>query len=174
MMTRYSLPSILLHWTMAVAIAAAWTIGQLLEDIPRASRVAWEGGHALIGLTVFALLLPRLLARLVGGVPDAAGPEWEKRLAKAAHALLYALMLALPLTGIAIAMSGRNPMPILGLFDIPNLLGGLGLRRTLEGVHGMLANVLLGTVVLHVAATLWHALVRRDGVARHMLPGKAA
>ncbi len=173
-MTRYSLPSILLHWTMAVAIGAAWLLGQFLEDIPRASRLAWQGGHALIGLAVLALLLPRLLARLFGRVPETAGPDWEKRLARAAHALLYILMLAIPLTGLAIAMAGRGPMPVLGLFEIPNWLGGMGLKRPLEGVHEVLANLMLGAVGLHVAATAWHALVRRDGVMRHMLPGKAA
>jgi cytochrome b561 len=172
-MRRYAPLSILLHWTMALAIAAAWGVGTLMEDLPRAARAEAQGVHALIGLAVLALLLPRILARLVGGAPEQAGPAWERRFAVSAHLLLYLLMLALPLTGLVIAMSGRAPMPVAGLFEIPVLLGGLGLHGPMEEVHGVLSNVMLGAVALHVAATLWHAFVRRDGVARHMLPGRA-
>ncbi len=169
-MRRYSLPSILLHWTMAAAIAAAWLIGTLIEAFPRAERAGPLGVHALIGLAVAALLLPRLLARLSGGAPAAEGPAWERRLAAAAHLLLYALMLAVPLTGIAGAMSGRQPLVLPLLGELPTLLRPLGLRGLFEEAHEVMANLLLGAVALHVAATLWHALVRRDGVARRMLP----
>jgi cytochrome b561 len=172
MATRYSRLSIALHWTMALAIGAAWLIGQVMEDMPRGPDKAFAlGSHALVGLAVAALLLPRLLARFIGPVPEDAGqPAWERRLAGAAHLLLYLLMLAVPLTGLAIAMSGRAPMPVLGLFEIPPLLSSLGLRKTLEGAHEVMANLLVGAVALHVAATLWHALVRHDGVAARMLP----
>lgn len=172
-MRRYSMASILIHWTMAAAIAAAWLIGQLLEEFPRAERAMPQGAHALIGLTVFALVLPRLLARLIGGAPAATGAEWERRLASAAHALLYLLMLAVPLTGLAIALTGRAPLPVLGLFEIPAAMPDRALHGTLEGVHEVMSNLMLGAVALHVAATLWHALIRRDGVARQMLPGRA-
>jgi cytochrome b561 len=167
-MHRYALPTILLHWAMAAAIAGAWLIGQFAEDAPRGSALI--GAHGLLGLAVLALLLPRVLARLLGGAPADAGAGWERGLARAAHGLLYALMLAVPLSGLGIAMAGRAPFPVLGLFEVPNLLAGLGLRGALEGAHEVAANLLLMTVLLHIAATLWHALVRRDGVAARMSP----
>jgi cytochrome b561 len=168
---RYSIPSIALHWTMALAIGGAWLLGELMEDVPRGpDRVAAQGAHALIGLAILALLLPRLLSRLLGPTPEDAGSRWERRLAQAAHLLLYALMVALPLTGLAIAMTGRAPMPVLGLFEIPNLLADRALHKTLEEVHEVASKLLLGAVGLHVAATLWHAVIRRDGVASRMLP----
>jgi len=172
MTQRYSIASIALHWTMMLSIAAAWLIAQLIEDMPRGpDKVFALGAHAAFGLAVAALLLPRLLARLFGGTPaDDAGPAWEHRLAQAAHLLLYALMLALPLSGLAIAMSGRAPFPVLGLFEVPPLLAAYGLRKTLEGVHEVLGNLMLGAVAIHVAATLWHYFVRHDGVAGRMIP----
>jgi cytochrome b561 len=168
---RYSLLSIALHWTMALAIGAAWIIGSLLDGMPRGpDRVAAQGTHALIGLAILALVLPRLLARLTGAQPPAEGPRWEQRLGQAGHLLLYALMIALPVTGLAIGMSGRGPMPVLGLFEIPNVLTSFGMWRTLKNVHEVLSKLLLGVVLLHLMVTLWHAFVRRDGVAARMMP----
>ncbi len=167
---RYSLASIALHWTMALAVGAAWLLGQLLEDFPRGpDRVFANGIHALIGMAVLALVLPRLLARFMGGTPEEA-PGWEGIAARAVHLLLYALMALVPLTGLAIALSARTPFNVAGLFELPNLLAGFGLRKALEEVHEVLANLTFGAVVLHVAATLWHAVIRRDGVLRRMLP----
>lgn len=170
---RYSLPSILLHWTMALAILLAWTGMQLAEMLPRGAGKAFlVGTHALFGLGVLALLLPRILARLLGRGPGAAAgtPAWEARLAMATHLLLYALMVALPLSGIATALTGRAPFDVLGLLTIPNAFAGTGLRRTVKEAHELLANLMLAAVALHVAATLWHAFVRRDDVAARMMP----
>jgi cytochrome b561 len=170
---RYSLPSIVLHWTMALAILLAWAGMQLAEMLPRGPGKAFlVGTHALFGLGVLALLLPRILARLLGPAPGAAEgtPEWEARLALAAHLLLYALMVALPLSGIATALTGRAPFDVLGLLTIPNAFAGTGLRRTVKEAHELLANGMLAAVALHVAATLWHAFVRRDDVAARMMP----
>ncbi|BDG74846.1 cytochrome b [Roseomonas fluvialis] len=170
---RYSIPSILLHWTMALAIALAWGGAQLAEALARGpSRTMVFGVHALMGLAVLALLLPRLLARLLGAAPRAAprAPMWEQRLGAAAHLLLYALMILLPLTGLLTALTGRAPFDLAGLATLPNALVATGLRGTVKGAHEVLANVMLGAVALHVVAVLWHAFVRRDGVAGRMIP----
>jgi cytochrome b561 len=173
---RYTLPSILLHWTMALAIALAWGGAQLAEVMSRGpGKTLVVGTHALFGLGVLALLLPRVLARLLGTAPGPAPgtPAWEARLALAAHLLLYALMIGLPLTGLLTALSGRAPFDLAGIATLPNSLVGTGLRRTLKEAHEILANLMLGAVALHVAAVAWHALVRRDGVAARMTPHRA-
>ncbi|MEO3473038.1 cytochrome b/b6 domain-containing protein [Roseomonas sp. CAU 1739] len=171
--TRYSVTSILLHWTMALAILLAWGGMQLAEVLSRGpAKTLVEGGHALLGLGVLALLLPRILVRLLGHAPGppAGAPAWEARLAAAMHLLLYALMLALPLSGLVTALTGRRPFDLAGLGAIPNLLAETGLRGAAKGTHELLANGLLAVVALHVAATLFHAFIRRDDVAARMIP----
>ncbi len=172
---RFSIPSIVLHWTMALAIALAWLVAQVADVFGRGSTEAFIiGGHAVFGLAVLALLLPRMLARWLGGVPGPAdgAPAWEERLARAAHLLLYALMVALPVAGILTALSGRAPFDLAGLVTLPNILADTGLRRTFKEVHELLANMMLATVGLHVAAVLWHAFIRRDDVPRRMGLGR--
>ncbi|WP_198370292.1 cytochrome b [Roseomonas rosulenta] len=171
---RYSILSILLHWTMALAIALAWGGAQLAEALGRGpTKSLVVGSHALLGLAVLALLLPRLLARWLGTVPGPApgAPAWEQRLATAAHLLLYALMLALPLSGLLTALTGRAPFDLAGLATLPNSLAGTGLRGLVKEAHEVLANLMLGAIALHVGAVAWHAIVRRDGVAARMMPG---
>lgn len=173
---RYSIPSIVLHWAMALAILLAWVGMQVAEQLGRGpTKALVEGGHALFGLAVLALLLPRVLARVLGrrpGPPEGA-PEWEVRLAAATHLLLYVLMLALPVAGILTAMSGRGPFDLAGLGAIPNVLASTGLRGTFKEAHELLANVLIAVVALHFLATLFHAFVRRDDVATRMMPWRA-
>ncbi len=40
----------------------------------------------------------------------------------------------------------------------------------LLGAHGLLASTMAGLVIVHVAAALYHAFVRGDGVLARMLP----
>lgn len=174
--TRFSTASIILHWTMALAIAAAWILAQAIDLVPRGpGRTAMLGSHVLVGLAVLALLLPRFLARLRGPVPAPAPgtPSWETRLAAATHGLLYALMLAQPVTGIIFAMARRTPVNVLGLFTITNPLAESSLRGLFGETHELLATLLLAAVALHVAATLFHHFIRRDDVAATMIPALA-
>lgn len=174
--TRFSTANIILHWTMAVAIAAAWILAQVIDLVPRGpGRTAVLGSHVLVGIAVLALLLPRLLARLRGPVPGPAPgtSAWETRLAAVTHVLLYVLMLAQPVTGIAYALVRRSPTDVLGLFAIPNIYADDTLRGLLGETHELLANLLLATVALHVAATLFHYFIRRDDVAARMIPALA-
>lgn len=171
--TRFSTASIALHWTMALCIAAAWILAQVIDAVPRGpGRTAVLGSHVLVGLAVLALLLPRLVARLRGPVPAPAPGTalWEERLAAATHVLLYGLMLAQPLSGIGFALVRRSPTDVLGLFTIPNLFADDTLRGLFGETHELLANLLLAAVALHVAATLFHHFIRRDGVAARMIP----
>ena len=174
MTARYPLTTIVLHWTMAAVLVVAFVIGQIAEDMPRGPDKAFiMSWHALLGVAIIALLLPRLLSRLLGTTPDNNSlSAWEQKLALATHVLFYALMLALPLSGLLMAMSGRAPYLVAGgAFEIPNLLASYGLRGTFEAVHGVLAKLLLGAFALHVLATVWHKVVRHDDVAGRMIPG---
>jgi cytochrome b561 len=172
MTTRYSTTTIVLHWMMAIAIAVAFAVGKVAEGLPRGpEKASLMGWHVLLGMSVLALLLPRVLSRATGGAPDNAElPAGERTLAAATKHLFYLLMLALPLVGMATVMSNRAPLQVVGLFEIPTPLAAYGLRDTFQAVHGALAKLMLAAFVLHVLATAWHRLVRRDDVPGRMIP----
>jgi cytochrome b561 len=165
---RYSGVAIVFHWVIALLVILNLAIGLL------APLRGWMPGHKSIGITVLALTLARVAWRLVHRPPPlpARTPAWEKGVAHATHWTLYALLLAMPLTGWAMVSGStkRRPLDWFGAFDIPYLpvstnVGGLG-----HDAHGVLGWLMLALVVLHVAAALRHHLILRDTVLARMLP----
>jgi len=94
-----------------------------------------------------------------------------QRAALGAHLALYALLLTLPLLGLATSQAHAVHVRLFGLLQLPMLVpADADLADTLSDWHVWLAWALLVLVALHVAAALWHHAVRRDGVLHAMLP----
>ncbi len=170
----FGTPSRLLHWIAALAIAAAWTVGTVMGDLPRGpSRAAGLDLHFALGTLVLSLTALRLLWRLFNPRPVSppGTPLWQDRAAHLAHLGLYLLMFAVPLSGVLAAWLGGKAV---NLFWIASLASPFARNRAwekgAEEVHEVLANGLLALVVAHVVAALWHHFLRRDGVLRRMLP----
>ncbi len=86
---------------------------------------------------------------------------------------LYALMIAMPVTGYMTSGAGKHDIPWFGLFNFPNLMparqGARGrgrLRRTI-----VFAWAIAVVLALHLGAVVWHAGVRRDTILTRMWPG---
>lgn len=171
---RYGGVSLVLHWGTALLIAVAWILGSTMEDLPRgAARAAGLDLHATLGLAVILAVLARLLWRAANPRPDA-GSGLMGLAGKAMHLALYAMMLAVPLSGLAREWArGRSVSALFGgvvLAPPVSLPGG----RAWGEVHEVAANLLLVLVGLHVAAALFHHFVLRDGLLRRMLPARRA
>lgn len=160
-----------LHWGSAALIAAAWALGATMEELPRgAPRAAGLDLHATLGLLLVAALLARLVWRAGRPRPDP-GAGLMGLAARAMHASLYAVMLVVPLSGLArVWARGRDVSVLFGSVDLapPFAIPGGGVWG---GVHTASAYLLLVLVGLHVAAALWHQFVLRDGLLLRMLPG---
>lgn len=158
----------LLHWLMALLIVAMLFIGvSMVADLSPWHTVL-IGVHKVIGVSLLVLVLVRLGVRLKYGAPalPADLPLLQRFAAKASHVVLYGLMLAMPLIGWGMQSAGGYPMPL----HLPALLPhDLALYGLLRQAHGGLAYLLFAMVLVHLAAALFHGLIRRDGVLRSML-----
>lgn len=172
---RYSGVAIAFHWVIALFVIVNIAVGILHEPVPALG--AWMPGHKAIGITVLFLTLGRLAWRLAHRPPPlpAETKAWERGVAHATHWTLYALLLAMPITGWLMVSGAekRRPLTWFGAFDIPYLpvsraAGGFG-----GDAHGVLGWLMLALVVLHVGAALRHHLILRDTVLLRMLPGGA-
>ena len=169
---RYEGGAMTLHWVMVVLIVVVGVLGLLHDSWPKATQAFWINVHALLGLSVWALVMVRLGWRLVHPPPElpAEAGELSRRWSYPVHLLLYALMLVIPIFGIVTFLwHGR-------VFDFGLLKLDFGIRKNraifhpTEEIHGYLAYALFTLAGLHTLAALWHHFVRRDGVLQRMWP----
>lgn len=160
-----------LHWLSALAVIAALAFIEVKDFFPKgtALRDAMKFGHFQAGLIVLLVVLPRLLWRVNNRVPDItpAPNKPSLLLAHVTHWALYALMLALPLLGIAIVQGSGHTLAFFGM-PLPVLFSiSQAAAHDLKEVHEALGNVLLWLVILHVAAAIWHhRFVKDDTLTR--------
>ena len=161
-----------LHWLVAALIVALYLIGFLMPGIGRGMQPgAAMNLHISLGFVALALIAVRLvwrLARPVAPSPDL--PRWQRNVSEAMHWILYALVLAVTLTGWFYASMRGWSITLFGSIPVPSLTAaGSPFGRTLGLLHESLIWVLLAVTALHVAAALVHHLVYRDAVMQRML-----
>ena len=168
--------TIAIHWVTVVAIVVAVAVMFVRDAIEdRALRQVLLEMHRQLGLLVLIGVGVRIALRLHKGLADHASDmaSFLRWAAKAAHWLMYGVLVALPLLGWAVTNAHGVALTFLGSVPLPKLLSADSeLADTLTDYHVWAAWGLLTLVVAHVGAAVWHHFVRRDGVLRAMLPDR--
>ena len=176
LMDRYGNPNIWLHWITLLLLAAVYACIELREFLPKGSapREALKTWHFMLGLTVFALTVPRLLIRLRSRAPHIVPlpPAWQRGLAGIVHIALYVLLLGMPLLGWLLLSAAGKPIPFFGL-ELPALTGpDKAFASTVKEIHETAGTIGYWLIGLHAAAALFHHYVARDNTLLRMLPAK--
>jgi cytochrome b561 len=168
----------LLHWAMAIAILAMLFIGVAMVSTVTPAYLTLVAIHKPLGIAILLLALLRLVVRLRQGAPPLPIdlPEPMKLAAHLSHIALYTLMVAMPLIGWAMLSAAGYPVVLWttghGQVTLPPLLSpDRQMHALLWFAHQWLALTFFALILLHLAAALFHALVRRDGVFRQMTTG---
>jgi cytochrome b561 len=162
-----------LHWLMALCILAMLFIGVGMVSSVKPKYLTLVSIHKPLGIAILVLALIRLAVRLRYGAPSLPAdlPEPIKVGAKLSHYAFYVLMIAMPLIGWGMLSAAAYPVVLFGGVHLPAVLPQSdSLHTLLWNAHFYLAFVLFALVLLHIAAALFHALVRRDGVFEAMAP----
>ncbi len=175
---RFDPKARLLHWLMAPLVLAMLFIGIGMVSTTSTAYALLLAIHKPLGAMLLVLLLLRIAVRLRHRPPPlpAGMPRWQRRAALLSHWLLYALLLAMPLVGWAMLSAAGYPLALFAGFELPPIAPrNPALFAWLRGAHHWLALLLFATILLHLAAALFHGLVRRDGVLASMaIPLKRA
>lgn len=154
---NYSTVQIVLHWTIAALVIFQLFVNQSMQhafaDRLDGDAVDDMDGallHMVVGSTVLALALVRLVIRLVRGTPSPypGTPAILNWLGHAVHILLYGFIFLMPLTG-ALAWFG-------------------GLELAAEG-HELGRLILVPAIGLHVMGALAEHFVFRNDTLKRML-----
>lgn len=152
----FSAGQIRLHWIVFILIVLQYVLHEAMSE---AWEIVEEGGsvsfdpmvasHVFGGILVLLLVIWRLAIRARRGAP--AAPENEpailKLAAAATHLGLYALMVLMPVSGMA-AWFGRV--------------------EAAAEAHEVMRVILLALIVLHVAGALYHQFVLKTDVLSRM------
>jgi cytochrome b561 len=174
---KYSGVAVFLHWVIAVLIIINLILSHITELVPEESIRIVIDTHKSIGITVLGLVLMRILWRLTHRPPPPAESlkSLERNLSKGAHAFLYLLMVAMPLTGwmhdSAWKAAPEIPLNWFGLFEVPRIGAIMAIEaERKEQVHNILGSwhenmgyILIALVLLHIAGALKHQFL--DGEA---------
>src|SRR4030095_3385878 len=170
-MNRHS-SMIWFHWVRALLVTASFAIAWIRKDIEElAFRAFWLDVHRTVGFTILALTLVRLALRVMLGPlsPRAELPPAFWLASRVTHFLIYTALIAMPLLGWAQSSARARHFNLFGV-PIPALVGHARDRAEVWGWwHEQVGWALLGLILLHALAALYHHYVRRDDVLRAML-----
>jgi cytochrome b561 len=182
---RYSTIAMLLHWLVALLIVANFALIYTTHHLPDDAQGRWIDLHMSIGLTVLGLVLLRLLWRIGHRPPPLpAYPQWERTTARAVHAALYVVMLALPLSGwihdSAWKDAPANPFYWFGLFEWPRIAWIKNLSQARKEVlhgdflqaHKLFGYALYALVTAHILGALKHQFLDGYPQVQRMWPGR--
>lgn len=172
--TRYGACAQAFHWATAILVLLTFICapGGSEQQVYSPARDFDRQLHETLGLCVFALLVMRLLWRMVDVRPEPApGPRWTRLAAKAVQGVLYLLLFALPITAIAGAWLEGHPLTLVAGVEIPSMLGtSHATGVTIARVHTWLGDAILWCAGVHVLAALYHHFILQDDVLASMLP----
>jgi cytochrome b561 len=155
----YSRLQIRLHWLVFGLLVLQYLLHEpiteafdMIEDGLTPALDPLVAAHVFGGFVIFVLVATRLYLRLERGVPALPDttPPMQRRAAQVTHLGLYALLIALPVSGAMAWFRGNE---------------------TAAEAHEVMRALLLGLIALHVAAALYHHVVLKDGLLQRMRRG---
>lgn len=167
-------PAKFFHWTVALLVLAQFALGPAaviwrLSPL-KLNLFVW---HKSIGILILLLMGLRLVWRITQqspALPDTM-PAWERHSAHFNHALLYAILVAMPFSGWVINSAANIPFRIFWSIPLPAIVApDKALAELSARVHLLLFFALLVLLLLHVGAALRHHWVRRNDLLTRMLP----
>jgi cytochrome b561 len=172
---RFDGTSIILHWLTVLLIVVQFASIWAREATGHHSHlgIALLSLHRTSGVSTWFVALARLAwrhssAHLPPFPPSM--PKFQQTIAKANEYGLYALLLAMPITGLMRVLLRGQPFDLF-FWQVPALLEpNPAMRSLFVQAHDIGAKALMALIALHAGAALFHRLVLRDNVLQRMLP----
>jgi cytochrome b561 len=171
---EFGLVTRVIHWTMMLLIIGQLALGLRIADMEPGLANLWLYGlHKTVGFGILALVLVRIAWHLVTPPPVPLGPRnaafWA---ARTAHWALYALVIAIPLTGWAGSSATGIDVMIADRWTVPPLV-----EASEDGeaywfrLHDILTKLLIGLITVHMLGAFKREM-EGDGTLTRMIKGR--
>jgi cytochrome b561 len=167
----YGLLAKLFHWVTFIALIIQIPFGLYLVELEFSDRrIDLENVHILVGISIFYLVLVRLIWKLFNPSPKSEHNffKGQNLIAKTNHFLLYVSIFAITISGALKKLYMGETLNFL-LFKYGFEKDNFKLADTYYEVH-IYANYLLITLVtLHILAVIAHHILFKDKIIKKML-----
>lgn len=169
---RYGAMAVSIHWLSAALILVLIGTGfRATGSVDPAAKAQLLRLHVPIAIMVLLIALLRIVWWCkFDRKPDpvSSSPHWQERTAKAVHLLFYGVILGMIASGIGMmVLSGAGTI----IFGQGGVLPDFS-KFAPRVPHGIGAWLLIGLLVLHVGAALYHHFFLRDGQLKRMWIGR--
>ena len=168
--TEYSLISKLLHWLSAIILFVQIPLGFYLVDLDFGpERLSIENTHVFIGLSIFYLVILRLINKIINPPPklEPSVFKGQKFLAKSNHILLYVTILSITISGIFKKLFNGETLII--FFKKIKIEDNFELADFFYNIHVIANYLLIALIMIHILAVIVHKLFFGDNLLKKIL-----
>ena len=169
-LTEYGIISKVLHWLSALLLLIQIPLGFYLVDLDFGEeRLSIENIHIVIGLSIFYLVIIRLLNKIFNPTPklDPSIFKGQKFIAKLNHILLYVAILSITISGILKKLFNGETLVI--FFKEIRIKDNFELADQFYNIHIYSNYTIIALISLHILAVIAHRLLFKDNLLKRML-----
>ena len=156
-----------LHWVSAILLLVQIPLGFYLVDLDFGpERLDIEDIHVIIGLSIFYLVILRLVNKIINPTPklDPSIFMGQKFLAKLNHILLYVTILSITMSGILKKLFNGETLII--FFKEFKIKDNFELAELFYDIHVYSNYFIIGLITLHIMAVVVHKFFFNDNLLK--------
>ncbi|WP_439632106.1 cytochrome b [Shinella sp.] len=171
MVARYPRAYAILHWLIAALIFVLFAMQYVRRLFGEDAHAIVREWHKSLGLVLVALIVVRLVVRLVETMPPRFPDPSRLRTfgAHLVHAILWGLMIVVPFLGVAFLIARGRGVNFFTTMQIGPFTSGSAYWGDITiNLHRYSAYALIAVIVLHAAAAFYHRIILKDDLLSRM------
>ena len=169
-LTEYGLISKLLHWVSAILLLVQIPLGFYLVDLDFGpERINIESIHVIVGLSIFYLVILRLLTKIINPTPKLNPSifKGQKFLAKLNHILLYVTILSITISGILKKLFNGETLVI--FYKKFRIQDNFELAELFYDIHVYSNYLLIILISTHIFAVIIHKVFFKENLLKKII-----
>ena len=158
-----------MHWISAILLFIQIPLGFYLVDLDFGpERLTIEDIHVTVGLSIFYLVILRLLYKIFNPTPrlEPSVFKGQKFLAKLNHVMLYVTILSITISGILKKLFNGETLTI--IFKKIKIQDNFELGELFYDIHVISNYLLIVLIIIHILAVITHKLFFNDNLLKRM------
>tara|TARA_Y100000741_G_scaffold224030_1_gene171055 strand:+ start:237 stop:779 length:543 start_codon:yes stop_codon:yes gene_type:complete len=169
-LTEYGLISKILHWLSATLLFIQIPLGFYLVDLDFGQeRISIENIHIIIGLSIFYLVILRLLSKIINPTPKLEPSifKGQRLLAKSNHILLYMTILSITISGVLKKLFNGESLVI--FFKKIQIEDNFEKAELFYDIHVISSYLIIILISIHILAVIIHKFFFNDNLLKKII-----